>query len=131
VDVDRVKANMLNVPLVNIFDALQVNLGSSYVNDFNLFGRTFQVRAQAEGEFRKDAGDIRLLKTRNASGDMVPLGSVVNVEWRSGPDRVIRYNMFPAAEIQGDAAPGYSSGDAINTMERLAANVLPPRMAIE
>jgi hydrophobe/amphiphile efflux-1 (HAE1) family protein len=130
-DVDRVKANMLNVPLANVFEALQVNLGSSYVNDFNLFGRTFQVRAQAEGGFRKDADDIRLLKTRNASGDMVPVGSVVNIEWRSGPDRVVRYNMFPAAEIQGDAAPGYSSGDAINDMERLAAKVLPPGMAIE
>ena len=95
-DVDRVKANMLNVPLANIFEALQVNLGSVYVNDFNLFGRTFQVRAQAEGDFRAKPEDIGRLKTRNATGQMVPLGSVVNVDWRSGPDRVVRYNMFPA-----------------------------------
>ena len=95
-DVDRVKANMLNVPLANIFEALQVNLGSVYVNDFNLFGRTFQVRAQAEGDFRAKPEDIRRLKTRSATGHMVPLGSVVNVDSRSGPDRVVRYNMFPA-----------------------------------
>jgi multidrug efflux pump len=130
-DVDRVKANMLNVPLANVFEALQVNLGSSYVNDFNLFGRTFQVRAQAAEGFRSEADDIRLLKTRNKFGEMVPLGSVVNVEWRSGPDRVVRYNMYPAAEVQGDAAPGYSSGQAIAAIERIAAEVLPPGMTIE
>jgi multidrug efflux pump len=130
-DVDRVKANMLNVPLANIFEALQVNLGSSYVNDFNLFGRTFQVRAQAEGSYRAEAEDIRRLKTRNAAGAMVPLGSVVNVDWRSGADRVVRYNMYPAAEVQGDASLGYSSGDAIAAIERLASEKLPAGMAIE
>jgi hydrophobe/amphiphile efflux-1 (HAE1) family protein len=130
-DVDRVKANMLNVPLANVFEALQVNLGSSYVNDFNLFGRTFQVRAQAEESFRSDADDIRLLKTRNKFGEMVPLGSVLNVEWRSGPDRVVRYNMYPAAEVQGDAAPGYSSGQAMAAIEQIAADVLPPGMTVE
>ncbi len=129
-DVDRVKANMLNVPLANIFEALQVNLGSVYVNDFNLFGRTFQVRAQADGSFRKSPEDIRLLKTRNSMGQMVPLGSVLNVEWRSGPDRVVRYNMFPGAEVQGDSAPGYSSGDAIAAIERLAKEKLPSGMQI-
>ena len=90
------------------------------MNDFNRFGRTFQVRAQAEGKFRTDPSDIERLKTRNAEGGMVPLGSVLDVQWRSGPDRIVRYNMFPAAEVQGDAAPGFSSGDAIATMERLA-----------
>ncbi len=121
---------MLNVPLANIFEALQVNLGSVYVNDFNLFGRTFQVRAQADGSFRKSPEDIRLLKTRNSMGQMVPLGSVLNVEWRSGPDRVVRYNMFPGAEVQGDSAPGYSSGDAIAAIERLAGEKLPDGMQI-
>ena len=114
------------MPLSNIFDALQVYLGSSYVNDFNRFGRTFQVRTQAEGKFRTDPSDIERLKTRNAEGGMVPLGSVLDVQWRSGSDRIVRYNMFPAAEVQGDAAPGFSSGDAIATMERLAGTVLPP-----
>ena len=103
------------MPLANVFEALQVNLGSAYVNDFNPFGRTFQVRAQAEGDFRRSADDIRLLKTRNRDGQMVPLASVLDVEWRSGPDRVVRYNMFPAAEVQGDAAPGYSSGQAMTS----------------
>jgi multidrug efflux pump len=129
-DVDRVKANMLNVPLSNIFEALQVNLGSAYVNDFNLFGRTFQVRAQAEGDFRVDAEDIRRLKTRSANGHMVPLGSVLDVESRGGPDRVVRYNMYPGAEVQGNPAPGYSTGDAISTLERLAGEKLPSGMAI-
>jgi multidrug efflux pump len=129
-NVDRVKANMLNVPLSNVFEAMQVNLGSSYVNDFNAFGRTFQVRAQAEGDFRRQADDIRLLKTRNRHGDMVPLASVLDVEWRTGPDRVVRYNMYPAAEVQGDAAPGYSSGEAMAAIERIATEELPPGMEI-
>ncbi len=129
-DVDRVKASMLNVPISSIFETLQVNLGSAYVNDFNLFGRTFQVRAQSDGEFRSQAGDIVNLRTRNANGRMVPLGSVLNVEWRSGPDRVVRYNMYPASEVQGDTAPGYSSGQAIAAIERLALEHLPPDMTI-
>jgi multidrug efflux pump len=129
-DVDRVKANMLNVPLTNVFDALQVNLGSSYANDFNLYGRTFQVRAQAEGQFRDQAEDIGRLKTRNASGRMVPLGSVVDVRWQSGPDRVVRYNMYPSAEVQGDTAAGYSSGQAMAAIERLAKETLPQGMTI-
>jgi multidrug efflux pump len=130
-DVDRVKAQMMNVSLSNIFEALQVNLGSAYVNDFNSFGRTFQVRAQAEGDYRRVEDDIRLLKTRNRDGQMVPLASVLNMEWKSGPDRVVRYNMFPASEVQGDSAPGYSSGQAMATIENLGAETLPPGMAIE
>lgn len=130
-DVDRVKANMLNVPLTNVFEALQVNLGSAYVNDFNLYGRTFQVRTQAEEAFRNHEEDITRLKTRTASGRMVPLGSVVKVKWQSGPDRVVRYNMYPSAEVQGDTAPGFSSGQAIETIERLAREKLPHGMTIE
>jgi len=129
-DVNRVKANMLNVPLANVFDALQVNLGSAYVNDFNLYGRTFQVRAQSEEGFRNQAEDIGRLKTRNDNGRMVPLGSVADVRWQSGPDRVVRYNMFPAAEVQGDAAPGFSSGEAIAAVERLAEETLPRGMTV-
>jgi multidrug efflux pump len=129
-DIDRVKANKLNVPLGNVFDTLQVYLGSAYVNDFNLFGRIFQVRSQAEGDARAEAADIAKLKTRNASGGMVPLGSVLDVEWRGGPDRVVRYNMFPSAEIQGDAAAGGSLGTATNVIEQLAASVLPPGFGI-
>ncbi|MEW6269090.1 MAG: multidrug efflux RND transporter permease subunit [Thermodesulfobacteriota bacterium] len=129
-DVDRVKANKLDVPLGNVFDTLQVYLGSVYVNDFNRFGRTFQVRTQAEGDYRDLPEDIMQLRTRNTAGDMVPLGSVLNVESRSGPDRIVRYNMFPAAEVNGDAAPGESQGTAISVMERLAEQVLPAGLAI-
>lgn len=130
-DVDRVKASMLNVPISNIFEALQVNLGSSYVNDFNLFGRTFQVRAQADGSYRLNPDDILRLKTRNTKGAMVPLASVMHVDWRSGPDRVVRYNMYPAAEVQGDTMPGHSSGESIAAIERLAKKTLPDGMSIE
>jgi hydrophobe/amphiphile efflux-1 (HAE1) family protein len=130
-DIDRIKAQKLDVPIANLFDTLQVYLGSVYVNDFNRFGRTFQVRAQAEGAYRAEPEDIVRIKTRNASGGMVPLGSVVNVDWRSGSDRIVRYNMFPAAEVQGNAAPGGSLGTAMETMERLASQVLPPGMQIE
>ncbi|WP_437185198.1 efflux RND transporter permease subunit [Planctomicrobium sp. SH668] len=129
-DVDRVKANMLKVSMTDIFDALQTNLGSSYINDFNLYGRTFQVRMQSEQEFRDQPEDILQIKTRNATGQMVPLGSVLNVEWKSGPDRVVRYNMFPSAEVQGDTAAGFSSADSIAAIERLAKEHLPPGMGI-
>jgi NodT family efflux transporter outer membrane factor (OMF) lipoprotein len=131
VDIDRTKAKMLNVPLNNLFDTLQVYLGSSYVNDFNLFGRTYRVMAQAEGPFRTDPAAIAQLKTRSASGAMVPLGSLIEIRRITGPDRVLRYNMFPAAEINGDTAPGYGSGQSIATMERLAAEVLPRGMGFE
>src|SRR5437867_4051695 len=98
-DIDRVKAEKLGVPLANVFDTLQVYLGSVYVNDFNRFGRTFQVRAQAEGAYRAEPEDVVRIKTRNNADGMVPLGSVVNLQWRSGSDRIVRYNMFPAAEV--------------------------------
>src|ERR671930_355769 len=130
-DVDRTKAKMLGLPLDNVFDALQTYLGSAYANDFNLFGRTYQVTAQAAGAFRSDPSDILRLKARTTSGAMVPLGSVLNIRQITGPDRVVRYNMFPAAEINGDTAPGVSSGQAIATMERLAREVLPSGMGFE
>jgi NodT family efflux transporter outer membrane factor (OMF) lipoprotein len=130
-DVDRTKAKKLNVPLNNLFDTLQVYMGSSYVNDFNLLGRTYRVTAQAEGGFRADPEDIAKLKTRSSTGAMVPLGSLVEIRRTTGPDRVLRYNMYPAAEINGDTAPGFSSGQAIAAMERLAAEVLPTGMGFE
>ncbi|MGH8069001.1 MAG: efflux RND transporter permease subunit [Candidatus Entotheonellia bacterium] len=130
-DVDRTKAKMLNVPLNNLFDTLQVYMGSAYVNDFNLFGRTYRVMAQAEGTFRNDVEELAKLKTRSATGAMVPLGSLVEIRRTAGPDRVLRYNMFPAAEINGDTAPGFGSGQAIATMDRLAAEVLPRGMGFE
>jgi multidrug efflux pump len=130
-NVDRTKAKMLNVPLNNLFDTLQVYMGSSYVNDFNLFGRTYRVTAQASGAFRTDPEEIAQLKTRSATGAMVPLGSLVEIRRTTGPDRVLRYNMFPAAEINGDTAPGFGSGQAIATMDQLAAEVLPRGMGFE
>jgi multidrug efflux pump len=129
-DVDRVKASKLGIPLQNVFDTLQTYLGSLYVNDFNRFGRTFQVLAQAEGEFRAESEDVARLRTRNGAGEMVPLGSVLNVERRGGPDRVVRYNMYSAAEVNGDAAPGKSLGAAMEAMDRLSGQ-LPPGTAIE
>src|SRR5258708_35738751 len=110
---------MLAVPLTNIFDTAQVNLGSAYVNYLNLYGRTFQVRAQADDKSRGHIEDIGRLKTRNASGGMLPLGSVVNVRWETRPDRVVGYNMHPSAQVQGDTAPGFSSAHAIPAARRL------------
>jgi hydrophobe/amphiphile efflux-1 (HAE1) family protein len=129
--VDRTKAKMLNVPLGNIFDTLQTYLGSTFVNQFNLFGRTYRVTAQADSQFRDDESDIAKLKTRNASGGIVPLGSVMNIRETTGPDRVVRYNLFPAAEINGDTAHGYSSGQSLDTMERIARENLPRGMNFE
>jgi multidrug efflux pump len=130
-EVDRTKAKMLDVPLDNVFETLQTYLGSTYVNDFNMFGRTYQVTAQAAGPFRSEPNDIMRLKTRNASGQMVPLGSLVKVRQTTGPDRVVRYNMFPAAEINGDTAPGFSSGQSLTAMEQLAKQTLPRGMGFE
>jgi multidrug efflux pump len=131
VDVDRIKAKSMQVPLSEIFDTLQIYLGSLYVNDFNLFGRTYQVTAQADAQFRRQPYDILDLKTRNAAGEMVPLGALVNVRSMSGPDKIVRYNMFPSAELTGTPKPGVSSGQAIATMERLANQILPATMGFE
>jgi multidrug efflux pump len=130
-DVDRVKAKTQGVPLQNLFETLQIYLGSLYVNDFNRFGRTFEVIAQADAPFRASAEDITRLKTRNDQGQMVPLGSIVKVTETHGPDRVMRYNGYPAAEINGAPAPGYSSGQAEAAMSRLVADNLPRGMAYE
>lgn len=124
-EVDRVKAQMLNVPLSNLFSTLEIYLGSAFVNEFNLFNRTFRVIAQADGPHRLTRSDIARLKTRSANGAIVPLGSVVRFRTITGPDRVPRFNLYPAAEINGTAAPGVSSGAAIAAMEQLAARVLP------
>jgi HAE1 family hydrophobic/amphiphilic exporter-1 len=124
-DIDRAKAELLGVPDSAVFNTLQTYLGSTFVNDFNLFGHTFQVLAQADAPFRADESQISQLQTRSANGAMVPLGSVVNLKRITGPYRVLRYNLYPAAEIQGDAAPGYSTGQAMTEMEKLAAQTLP------
>ncbi|WP_367026759.1 multidrug efflux RND transporter permease subunit [Methylococcus sp. ANG] len=130
-DIDRVKAKSQGIPLSEIFDTMQIYLGSLYVNDLNLFGRTFQVTAQADGEFRREPEDIGRLKTRNAAGDMVPLAALMAVREISGPDRVLRYNMYPAAEINGSPAPGVSSGQAIALMEDLVRRTIPLSMDFE
>jgi hydrophobe/amphiphile efflux-1 (HAE1) family protein len=130
-DIDRTKAQMLGVAVPDVFGALQVYLGSSYVNDFNLFGRTFRVVAQADSADRREPSDILRIRVRNSSGDTVPLGSFTTVRNISGPYRVPRYNIYPAAELDGAAAPGYSQGQAIQLMERLAASVLPDGFSYE
>jgi len=130
-DVDRAKAKAQGVPLANVFETMQINLGSLYVNDFNRFGRTYQVVAQADAQFRNGLEDILRLKTRNAAGQLVPLGSLVKVRETYGPDRVMRYNGYPAAEINGAPAPGYSSGQAEALMEKLAAENLPKGMVLD
>ena len=131
VDVDRVKAKSLGVSLTDVFETLQINLGSLYVNDFNRFGRTYRVMAQADAPFRMQADDIGLLKVRNANGDMIPLSAFVTLTRSSGPDRVIRYNGFPSADISGGPAPGYSSGEATDAMERIVRETLPEGMVYE
>jgi multidrug efflux pump subunit AcrB len=122
-DVDRVKAKRQGIPLSNIFGTLQAYLGSTYVNDFNKFGRTFRVYAQAEARFRAHAEDVANLKTRNASGEMVPIGAISNIRFVTGPDRVAHYNVYLASDINSQAAPGYSSGQASAAMERVLATL--------
>jgi hydrophobe/amphiphile efflux-1 (HAE1) family protein len=131
VDVDRAKVKRQNVKLSDVFDTLQVYLGSQYVNDFNKFGRTYQVLAQADTPFRSRAQDVLSLKTRNASGEMVPLGSLVDIKEAFGPDVVQRYNAYPAADINGGAAPGYSSGQAQAAMTKILNENLPHGMSFE
>ena len=122
---------MLNVPVESIFETLQVYLGSTYVNDFNLFGRSYRVTAQADGPFRFDPTDIARLRARSSTGAMVPLGSVLAVRNTSGTDRVVRHNLYTATEIQGSAAAGISSDDALTAMESLAATLLPSGLSFE
>ncbi|MCV2217741.1 efflux RND transporter permease subunit [Thauera sp. Sel9] len=131
VDLDRVKAKQLGVSVTDVFDTMQIYLGSLYVNDFNRFGRVYQVRAQADAPFRARPEDIGQLKTRNAAGEMVPLSSLVRVSNGFGPEMVVRYNGYTAADINGGPAPGYSSDQAEAAAERIAAEVLPPGIRFE
>ncbi len=131
-EVDRVKAKAQGVPLTELFDTLQTYLGSAYVNDFNQFGRTWQVIAQADAPFRDSVEDIAGLRTRNVRGEMVPIGSMVTVRQTYGPDPVLRYNGYPAADLAGEADPrAMSSAEAMDAMTAIAGKVLPPGMAIE
>jgi HAE1 family hydrophobic/amphiphilic exporter-1 len=130
-DIDRTRAQILGVTPAKVFEALQVYLGSAYINDFNVFGRTYQVVAQADEPFRRDIHDIANLKTRNTAGRMVPIGAVAELHDITGPYRVPRYNLYPSAEVQGNTLPGYSSGYGIATMERLAAERLPEGFGFE
>ncbi|MDG5496296.1 efflux RND transporter permease subunit [Niveispirillum sp. BGYR6] len=131
VQLDRVKARQLGVPVTDVFATMQAYLGSLYVNDFNLFGRVYQVHVQADAPFRAHADDIGLLKTRNDQGMMVPLSSLVQVVQSYGPEMVVRYNGYTAADINGGPAPGFSSGQAQAAAERIAAEVLPRGMRFE
>ncbi|MDM9561215.1 MULTISPECIES: efflux RND transporter permease subunit [Bordetella] len=131
VDLDRVKAKQLGVPVTDVFDTLQIYLGSMYVNDFNRFGRVFQVRAQADAPYRSHPDDILQLKTRNLDGQMVPLSALVDVKQTYGPEMVVRYNGFTAADINGGPAPGYSSDQAQDAAERIAAETLPRGIKFE
>ncbi|UKJ76407.1 efflux RND transporter permease subunit [Azospirillum brasilense] len=131
VDLDRVKAKQQGVPIGEVFDTMQIYLGSLYVNDFNSFGRVYQVRVQADAPFRAESADIGLLKTRNAQGDMVPLSSLVTVKQSYGPEMVVRYNGYTAADINGGPAPGYSSGQAQAAAERIAQETLPRGVRFE
>lgn len=131
VDIDRVKAQKLGVPIAEVNNTIQTYFGSSYVNDFNLFGRTYHVTAQADLPFRKEASDLARLRTRNAAGDMVMLGSIVDFKDISGPDRVARYNLYPSSELQGEPAPGVSSTTALDTVKQLADETLPSGFSFE
>ena len=129
--VDREKAKTYGIPLGDVFDTMQVYLGSLYVNDFNRFGRTYQVNVQAESPYRLQPEDIGHLRTRNLAGEMIPLGSVVNVAPIFGPDRVMHYNGFPAAEINGAAAPGFSTGQSEGAIAKVLNDQLPNGMKYE
>jgi hydrophobe/amphiphile efflux-1 (HAE1) family protein len=131
VDINRLKAEKIGLTPTDVFSTLQLYLGSQYVNDFNYLGRTFQVLAQGDESFRKSPEDIAQLKVRNAGGEMVPIGSVASFNDETAPYRVPRYNLYPAAEVMGAAAPGVSSGTALERMAVLAKQVLPPGITFE
>jgi multidrug efflux pump len=130
-DIDREKAKSEGIDLGDVFQTMQAYLGSLYVNDFNRFGRTYQVNVSAEPSFRHEPSDVVGLKTRNAAGDLVPLGSFLTMRQTNGPDRVQHYNGYPTAEINGGAAPGYSTGQAQEAMEKLVSTSLPNGMSYE
>ena len=130
-DIDRTKAQMLGINVSDVFGALQTYLGSSYVNDFNLLGRTFRVTAQADAPHRLDAKDVLKIRVRNSRGDTVPLGSFTTMRDTSGPYRVPRHNLYPAAELDAAATPGYSQGQVIDALQKLAAEALPEGISYE
>jgi hydrophobe/amphiphile efflux-1 (HAE1) family protein len=130
-DIDRTKAELLGVPIGRVFEALSVYMGSSYVNDFNILGRTYQVTAQADNAYRLTLRDVANLKTRNATGDMVPIGSVATFMDTTGPFRVPHYNLYPAAELQLNLAHGFSTGEGIAAIETIAHKGLPPGFGFE
>lgn len=130
-DIDREKAQMLNLDLGEVFSTLETQLGSAFVNELNLYGRTFRVTAQADAKFRDEASDITALKVKNKNGDMIPLGSFITVSSLTGPDRVVRHNLFSTADLLGNPAPGVSTGQALAKMEKLASEVLPPGVSFE
>ncbi len=131
VDVDREKAKMQGVAISDIFSTMQIYLGSMYVNDFNKFGRNYQVNVQSQDSFRQEPEQIGQLKVRNSNGDMIPLGSFININHAAGPDRVMHYNGFITAEVNASPAPGYSSGQAQAAMEKILAETLPSGMSYE
>ncbi|KGP62509.1 RND transporter [Legionella norrlandica] len=128
---DREKAERLNVPYAKVIEALEVYLGSMFINEFNYLGRTFRVIAQADAEYRHTEDDILRIKVRSNSGDMVPIGSIAQIENTVGPSRMPRFNLYPAIDLQGDVAPGYSSDEALATMEKLAQENLPDGIGYE
>ncbi|MBA4788934.1 MAG: multidrug efflux RND transporter permease subunit [Pseudomonadota bacterium] len=130
-DIDRARAQLLQVNMANVFGALQTYIGSTYVNDFNLFTRTFRVQVQADAAFRMDPNDLLKIRVRNAVGDTVPIGSFATLKDLSGPYRVPRYNLYPAAELDGSPAAGYSQGQAMQIMQGLATRILPQGFAYE
>ncbi|MCW5662373.1 MAG: multidrug efflux RND transporter permease subunit [Piscinibacter sp.] len=130
-DIDRTKARQLGVAVTDVFDTLQIYLGSLYVNDFNQFGKTYTVRVQADAPYRARAEDVGALKVRSASGEMVPLAALLKVQPSFGPERAMRYNGFLSADINGGPAPGFSSGQAQDAIERIAAETLPPGIGFE
>jgi len=130
-DIDRVKAEKVGLTPTDVFSTLQIYLGSQYVNDFNYLGRTYEVIVQADGQFRRTPQDITRLKARNQFGEMVPIGTVAQMQNRTIPYRVPRYNLYPAAEVQGVAAPGIATGTALHRMEELAHQVLPQGISFE
>lgn len=130
-DIDRTKARQLNVPVTDIFDTMQIYLGSLYANDFNKFGRTYSVRVQADAPYRARAEDVGLLKVRSTTGEMVPLSALMKVNSSFGPERAMRYNGYLSADVSGGPAPGYSSGQAQQAIERIAAETLPKGISFE
>jgi HAE1 family hydrophobic/amphiphilic exporter-1 len=130
-DIDRIKAENLDVPVGDVFSTLQAFLGSYYVNQFNKFGRTYQVYVQAESRYRLEPEDIRRLYVRNNRGKMVPVGTLADVRFETGPALITLYNLYPAAPVNGQAAPGYSSGQALKLMENMADQTLPPDTGYE